>query len=150
MKDRLVERSEVPPATFVAGSLLQQHFKGLALETRYGAIDQEKSTFQLCTSCSKALQGNTDKPPRFALANFLSRGAAPPELCGLTWAERRLIGLFRANMYLLTIQGTFKRRFPDTAPVRSTSELEELDCLQWKLKGHCLGLSAFSFWFQAE
>ena len=139
MKARLKEQSSVPPPRFTPDSLFAVHFSGLALESRFGAIDEELSAFQLCNSCELCLSRDSDKPPRCALANFLSRGIAPPELTDLTWAERRLIALFRPSLFILTLQGKRTIKLPDGLETHPSSSSKELDTCQWKLRGHCFG-----------
>src|SRR5690242_7654124 len=74
MKDRLMERSDVPPPQFPTDSLCAHHLQGLALETRFAALDSAQSCLQLCINCHNYLRMDKDKPKRLALANFLSRG----------------------------------------------------------------------------
>ena len=151
MKSRLKERTAVPVPILRENSCCAQHLAGLALETSYGAIDQERSSLQICARCRASLERDSDKPPRLSLANFLSRGSCPPELSGLTWVERRLISMFRASLYILTLQGHRKPRLPDSIPVQSDLDPKDKDNLQqWKLRGHCIGMLELSLFLYSN
>jgi len=150
MQARLGERTKVPAPTLNPSSLCAQHLKDLALEIHHGAIDQDLSTLQMCSTCEGSLGKESDKPPRCSLANSLSRGDLPPQLADLTWTERRLIALFRASIYILTIQGEMKFGLKPTDKVRSTLAPDDkehkdnheaaTERFQWKLRGHCVGM----------
>lgn len=74
------------------------------LEHGYGAVDLEHGYLNVCNSCGDFLaRGDL---PRLSLANGLWRGPRVPELCNLSWAERRLISLFRTSLTILHLQGS--------------------------------------------
>jgi len=137
MKDRLRERSDVPGVKFQHNSLCAIHFDGLALETRFGAINETTAEFQLCVCCHESLCRHGDRPPRLALANFLSRGTVPLELSELTWAERRLIALYRPSIYILTLQKDYRLPLNGSDKVQPALVDEEVQA--WKIRGHCIG-----------
>lgn len=149
MRARLGENTKVPAPTLQPNSICAQHLEGLALEIHHGALDQDLSILQMCSTCQNSLDKESDKPPRCSLANSLSRGDLPPQLADLTWTERRLIALFRASIYILTIQGEMEIGLKPTDKVHSTlspadkenkeNNAPAVERYQWKLKGHCVG-----------
>jgi hypothetical protein len=70
---------------------------GLALDV--AGLNQRASTITICSTCSNALAHR--RRPHLALANGLEIGSVPPELANLTWAEQRLIALYRVTIDLV-------------------------------------------------
>jgi hypothetical protein len=72
-------------------------FNGLALHV--AGLDHATSTINICLTCHNALANR--RRPHLALANGLEIGEVPPVLSALTWAEQRLIALYRVTIDLV-------------------------------------------------
>ena len=70
---------------------------GLALDE--AGVNRDTHCIQICTSCANCLT-HRQLPP-LALANGLEVGRVPAELQGLTWAEQRLLAVYRISIHLI-------------------------------------------------
>jgi len=115
---------------------------GLALELEGGAIDVTEGTIAMCTTCTTSLRtSKKNKPPSRSLANQLRVGPKPKELQGLTWAETKLLALFRPIMHVVCLQGASK--------VQPDSTLNSGSMRQTKLHGNCYGAVSVAAFFHA-
>jgi hypothetical protein len=63
-------------------------------------FDGENNTIQICKRCHHCLKYRRQRP-HVSLANDFVFGDMPPELADLTWAEQRLISLYRVTIHVL-------------------------------------------------
>ena len=71
--------------------------RGLAIDDV--GLDRESKSINFCSSCLAALRNR--RLPALAVANGLQFGRLPSELQGLTWAEQRLIAIYRVTVDLI-------------------------------------------------
>ena len=63
-------------------------------------LDYENNTIQICKRCYHCLKFRRQHP-LVSLANDFVFGDLPQELADLTWAEHRLISLYRVTIHVL-------------------------------------------------
>ena len=93
--------------------------------------DQEKSRINMCKRCYHSLKGSR-RTPHLAVANNLDFGCIPPELQQLSWAEERLISLYRVSVHVLNL------RSRESPSQRSDDSILHQ---QLKVKGHSFCVS---------
>lgn len=69
----------------------------LALDSE--GIDFDKATLNVCSTCQSALERRTI--PELSLKNNLEVGPVPECLSQLTWAEQRLIAIYRIHIHMV-------------------------------------------------
>ena len=94
-------------------------------------VDEKSESINICKRCFHCIK-TIRKTPRLAVANNLDFGAIPPELQDLTWAEERVISLYRICVHVLNLRGH-----------ESPSQRSEESILhqQLKVKGHAFCVS---------
>lgn len=116
--------------------------QGLLLEYAYDAIDLGSGELHLCQTCHGTLKDHA--LPKLSLANGLWRGPSVPALTGLTWAERRLISLFRTSLTILHLQGFHRVQAGSLSSQRGVDQQRRLKgsffCRYWSVSTQSLAL----------
>ncbi len=66
-------------------------------------IGLDKSIVCVCVECFRSLASKSNRPPKFALNNYLYRGHLPDEFKDLTWVEEMVCCYLSAQMQLLLV-----------------------------------------------
>jgi len=88
-------------------------------------MDLHHSTLNMCTTCLTDLSNDT--LPKLAIANGFFLDEIPGVLLDLTWAEKKVISLWRPSLHVLHLNGQ------DRVSKRSRSTV-------LKIRGHCISL----------
>ena len=94
-------------------------------------VNHKNQTINMCKRCYNTVKAFR-RTPHLAVANNLDFGSVPPELQDLSWAEQRLIALYRLSVHVLNLRSH-----------ESPSERSDDSILhqQMKLKGHSFCVS---------